>query len=501
MGKKAKPPRLDPDATNQTALRGMCKHLPLPVVPAYKVSNTGPKKYISNDVIRSLIRRQLKEQEVALDIQLRQTARTEFRFLAHGFWANATKGPGAELAAKGTLTPINAVGLASLLEVGATVYLWTYHTEFTNLPEHPQLFLKDARTVLAEQEFLKLRICSWTWGNIADIVRLRAAFEANREGDPCWIVDVDTCWLAAPCLVSCPSVSGHRFATCAAQRRISGDAAYWKHQYLLRPTERSYMLPPLFFPPRSCILKSVQAKLVVQSKPPKQYTHYLECIKDEVIALGYSGDFQEVYTFHALHNWLPLGDMTRPEKGCRPAMHNYEILSAIQVLCKAVGFNNPWQTSMRKEDGERTALLSFQDGSFFQQVFSHMKLPDDVLRQSLDADSFKVLCEHGQGQDPQGKEKRRKTETAVVEGGYAGILEAIITVRNCSAFSVLWDHLPEDSKQLVVSEFERRGLRSPYLVWHADARNVAGGAGVITQDLQERLCRIVQGTPHISPIQ
>ena len=263
----------------------------MPVVPRFSKK----KSYLTADEIRGLIGRQLKEKEVREDPLHRRAAHEAEPqgAVMHAFWASATRGPDAKLAATGKLTPTNGLGLASLLELGAIVYLWTYHTEFENLdvesspeggclsPPHggclssPQggclsppgggcLKLVDAKAVLPESQFVGMLRNDWPWGNISDVVRFRGAFLFNRLGNPAWIIDLDTIWLRSPCAALCPSVSGHIFATQAARQRVHGDAQYWKTRYLRVPEERSYAVPPFFFPSRSCVLEAAQESLYTQ---------------------------------------------------------------------------------------------------------------------------------------------------------------------------------------------------------------------------------------------
>ena len=155
----------------------------------------------------------------------------------------------------------------------------------------------------------------------------------------------------------------------------------------------------------------MQERLWSRGKPPSKYTHWLDCIEKDAIARGYNGDFLEVWHFHAVHNWLPFQKLAEPWKDMGN-MYGWVIPSPKELQRKAIGFNNPWQTSMIDEDGrQRAEVLKFADGSFFQQILSCLELPDDVLRQHLHADSYKLLSNNAQVRE-QPKKRDRKEENA-----------------------------------------------------------------------------------------
>ena len=102
------------------------------------------------------------------------------------------------------------------------------------------------------------------------------------------------------------------------------------------------------------------------------------------------------------------------------------------------------------------------------------------MRQNLDADSYEVLCNHRQGRG-QPKKRPKREENARVVGiglrganachagpppnsealvlaGYAGLLDVFVHLRNCAAMLVFCEHLPDDSKELVYKELDKRGL-------------------------------------------
>ena len=79
-------PKLDQHETKQGRLRKMCKLLPAPVVPNYSIGGVkSRKKYISNDEIRFLIKRQLAEKQVAKDASHRERRACDPDLLRHAF--------------------------------------------------------------------------------------------------------------------------------------------------------------------------------------------------------------------------------------------------------------------------------------------------------------------------------------------------------------------------------------------------------------------------------
>ena len=74
--------------------------------------------------------------------------------------------------------------------------------------------------------------------------------------------------------------------------------------------------------------------LYAKGKPPKKYTYFLECLENDVIARGYNGDFQTVWKFHPMHNWLPLSSYTSARGEPRKNLYGWDVLSATQVFDK-----------------------------------------------------------------------------------------------------------------------------------------------------------------------
>ena len=342
---------LNPDEANQTKLRRMCQLLPIqPVVPSSRLKS-GKREYMKNEQIRCLIKRQLKEKEARSDPHLAKAAQQAINLVAHAFWATGTKGRKAALHQEGLLNPCALLGLHSALQVGVTVVLWTYHLKWANLALNDfgsRLQVKDASEVVPLDEFMGMLANNWTWGNIADVIRFKAAHMYNSTGS--FVIDLDTVWIRTPTVQNCPSVSGHRFATCAARPRVSEDVRYWQHRYLQKPEHRSYNLPPFYFPAHSEVLSALQDTLYTWGKPPKMYTHWLDKLEALVIEKGFNLDFQDVDTFHPVHNWVKYMALASAEQP-QTAHYGYPFRPAEFVLGSSVAFNNPWQTSMPQKGG------------------------------------------------------------------------------------------------------------------------------------------------------
>ena len=477
--------------TDEVKLRAACKHLPIhKVVPNYAIGGDHTKKkYLKASQIRYLIQRQLKEQSVRATV----SEFPEPNPVAHAFWCSAEKGENAAIKDRGELTACCGIGLASALEVGFNVVLWTYHREFMNLPQARRLQhleMRDARALIPENIFLSMLRLNWAWGNISDVIRLRGAkLENGTSGS--WVIDLDTIWLRTPSKSNCMSYTGHIFATCGAQNRVSEDARYWKYRYLREPEQRSYLVPPLYFPRRSSVLADIQAKLYDEGGPPKQYTYWLTCLEDILIEKGYSGDCQEVVTFHPVHNWVPLSALQDPRQETVGEKFRYAYNKAEFVLQKAVAFNNPWQTTMPGKGATNARCVSkleFRSGSFFWKVLQHFQL--EVLQQYVHPESYNLL----RALTPPTKRVRYTRKQPVISLPSAGtsgwhllvdqttqttdsdgatkaqhlhqIRDTIIHLRNSASVGVIWDHFTEDTRAYLLDTARARGL-SRGLYWHA----------------------------------
>ena len=157
--------------------------------------------------------------------------------------------------------------------------------------------VRPAHELLGRSDLSKMLKGKWRFGNIADVVRFRGAAAENvGAGAGCWVIDLDTVWVQTP-TAKLASVSGSRFATCAAPPRTSGDRRYWKWRYLQRPEERSYALPPMYFAGNAVLDKVLDEFDNISAWGARPYTYFLNRVEDHAIALGHGGhggDFQEV---------------------------------------------------------------------------------------------------------------------------------------------------------------------------------------------------------------
>ena len=146
---------------------------------------------------------------------------------------------------------------------------------------------------------------------------------------------------------------------------------------------------------------------------------------------------------------------------------------------ETLAFNNPWQTSKDgDETGQRVDLLSFDNGSFFHQILSHLSLPSSVLRTHVTTESCNILGVDSTHAPPK---KRSRADAChppradachppiadachppAVPAGYQGFLETAILLRNSASMGVFAENLPDESKQLVRDELQKRGLSSEY---------------------------------------
>ena len=507
-------------------------------LPMHKVTVTwrsGPKKkkqWLSKEKLIALIQRQLKEAERKEHSPLDNA---DPSLLAHAFWASAS---GAQILPAGKINPIGGLGLASALAVGLEVHLWTYHDKIENLPCEPlswfrtgddsgapvmagsvgsrlpgigsgSLHIRDARDLLSEADFKRMRRNGFPWGNIADVVRFRAVHAENREKGA-WAIDLDTIWVRRPTRERCPSSSGAVYATCAARNRVGKDRDWWKWRYLQQPGRRSYMLPPLYFSHKSKILDSVVDVIApaLSGPPPKQYTQWLDHIEHKVIQAGCSGDFQNVETFHPVHNWVPSSALLKdPVIAGFPKKFDYAFNTAATVLRKSVAFNNPWQTTMpgkelRKQEWD--AKLDFPRDSFFGEILCALTdnpsraggIDPANIRQYLSEQTFAWLHDKQDAPAPAGSSSPPSSAMAETDGpsscvvaptgghqsadacsapplsmselptgsppeppqGWDEVLSTLVDLRNCAAMSVLWEPMPERGRACILQAIRKRGL-------------------------------------------
>lgn len=487
--------KLNPNETNQKRLRWMCMHLPTPVVPNFQIGGTRKKKgFLKAARIRALIKRQLTELKSQADASNREARQRPPDLVAHAFWTSATSGPQAALRETrlAGLTPLNALGLQSALAVGFRVHLWTYHQEaLPGLPVHDRLHVEDARRWVTEAQFMYLLKAKWPWGNIADVIRFRAAKAANSSMGV-WILDLDTLWLRAPTTKNVPSVTGHIFATGAARRRQSGDAAYWRFRYLVRPMERTNALPPFYFPPRSVILEEVCCRLWDSGAPPKVYTKFLNDLEEIAIKHGCGGslprgnhfspcegaecdrhDFQEPIKFNAVHCWVPVKALAEPvaeRAEANKCKIGWPLNTADDVLASAVALNCPWQTSAPKAGPERRpdriGKVTFLKGSFLHRVFQQLPLGTDALWAHLSPAALALLSPALALQCPATLGvKRLRTNTTREEGGEEAevepedpglrqILATLVDMRGTVAMADVWANLPRQGRQRLQKEID-----------------------------------------------
>ena len=473
--------KLNPEETDQRRLRSMCAELPRPVVPNWPIGgDNSRKKYLSSDNIRFLVRRQLEEEAVQQNKAYREARATDPACVAHMFWTTATKGASAAIAPEGKLTHIAALGLHTALNVGFTVYLWSYHDTFDMEPllkSHSQLHFEDAREHLSMVKFMDMLRAKWPWGNIADVVRFRAAHKlSDHQG--AWVLDLDTFWLRKPTAANSPSATGHIVATCASRPRRGKDRAHWKYMYLAKPEERTCALPPMYFPPSSIVLEELQRHLWDAGAPPAMYTHWLNIVEQRMIAHGFSSDFQPPIRYHPCHNWVTLQTLRNPQKeanAMRKPSYGFEYNPAELVISKSVALNNPWQTTMPGKvvaEKDRTGPMKFLAGSFFCKLFRKLPLAPEVLQLHLEAQAYyhafgtqappRLIATCQDSGDGNAFKKAKTTQGYTWQGhdnlAVAEIIDTLVEQRGSAAMDRVWQNLPSRGRQLLLAEIQRRGL-------------------------------------------
>ena len=464
----------------------------MPVVPNYNVGgDNATKRFVSNKNIRFLIRRQLAEQRVARDATHKHCRGLNPNLLAHAFWTNASTGPGATIRHQGSLTHVSAVGLHTALETGFTVNLWTFHEAFDMDPSlrwHPRLQLRDAKEHVPLEKFMDMLRAKWPWGNIADVIRFRAAFAGSGDGGA-WVLDLDTFWLRRPTAANSPSATGHIIATCAARHRQFRDAEHWKVMYLSKPGVRTSALPPMYFPRRSQILKDLMDKLWDTGAPPRLYTHWLREIEKLMVESGFGGDFQPPMRYHPCHIWVPLSTLIDPQKEQKQLdtyQYGWPYHTAEEVVQETVAFNNPFQTSAPGKSKEhRIAPMTFAADSWFHKVFNHLHLAPAVLGRHLSPATFEVLVPRRRRSGKRKAEVDTVAEAAAVDAsrpafpsssaaqcpprGGAGprsgpvaaqqMVDCFIAHRNSASMGVFWESLGAEAREFLLAETASRGLR------------------------------------------
>ena len=130
---------------------------------------------------------------------------------------------------------------------------------------------------------------------------------------------------------------------------------------------------------------------------------------------------------------------------------------------ETLAFNNPWQTSKDGDaTGQRVDLLSFDNGSFFHQILSDLSLPSSVLRTHVTTESCNILGVDSTHAPPKKRSRADACHPPAVPAGYQGFLETAILLRNSASMGVFAENLPDESKQLVRDELQKRGLSSEH---------------------------------------
>ena len=239
--------------TNVDELRHIVSTLPRKITCQYKREVPGVKNQVkwktdklSAAACREVILRQMSEERVLDEPLHRNNALGPKLQVAHAYWASV--GADGELAARGVLPPVVAFGLWTAAKRGCLdVQLWTHHHRH-DFGIYDFVTVRDAAELLPSPIFTGMLEAAWPLPNIADVVR---CFACRATGG--WMIDADTWWFAPPCGLE--SRTGHCFATQPAKNRVSGDKLYWQWKYCASPGVRSYIIPPLYFPPGSVVLK------------------------------------------------------------------------------------------------------------------------------------------------------------------------------------------------------------------------------------------------------